>query len=596
MSRNPPTDGLSQLCCSLACSRSRASLVTMTGTRAPRALGLLVLASLLPCRAAPWSFPAEFRHGVASGDPTPTAIILWTRVTPREPSADAPLNVTWRVSTSASMSDTVQEGVVATGADADYTAKVDAQFAAWNPSRYFFRFELGDARSPVGQFTLPPPAGQRLDALSFGVFSCADWKSGYFNAYAAAAARSPPLDFWLQLGDYLYEYAQGEHPDPGQAVRLSGLEPAWELVQLDDYRRRHALHRTDPDLQALSAAAPLVAVWDDHEIANDPWTGGAQNHQPDAEGGWEARKRAAVRAYHEWMPTRTAGDAPYETQVRSFRALQFGDLANLHVLESRLNARTRQARTRGWVDAQVHEAIGQLPVDEWEASAGPALRALRAQLEAERSAASASLLGPEQLRWLQNGISSSANASGAAQGAPRWQLVGQQTVVMDYGRPDLDAAIDGARRGGQGALADAWERALANITHASADASAPPPTYALYSADDTPRGPARPVDGAVLRAGRVLLAEGRFRIDALFDSWSGYRAERARLLRALGPAANAVIYSGDSHCAWAGTHAAEGSDSDASVAAEYATTSTTSYGMVSGPAPSPCTARESPRG
>jgi phosphodiesterase/alkaline phosphatase D-like protein len=167
------------------------------------------------------------------------------------------------------------------------------------------------------------------------------------------------------VGDYFYEDGQEQtYPRADQAVRWTGLQPATETLTLRDYRLRHALTRTDVDLQAVSEAAPLIAVWDDHEITNDPWVGGAQAHNPEnGEGDWWVRKRAAVKAYHEWMPTRIEPPPACTTNAASvaasaaeismctgthegeriYRQFRFGTLAALFMLETRLLARAEQA-------------------------------------------------------------------------------------------------------------------------------------------------------------------------------------------------------------------------------------------------------------
>eukprot|EP00929_Paragymnodinium_shiwhaense_P123402 TRINITY_DN9722_c0_g1_i16.p1 TRINITY_DN9722_c0_g1~~TRINITY_DN9722_c0_g1_i16.p1 ORF type:complete len:251 (+),score=32.09 TRINITY_DN9722_c0_g1_i16:325-1077(+) len=175
------------------------------------------------------------------------------------------------------------------------------QFGVW----YNYAFSCGTAQSTVGRFRLPPPGDQSLESLRYATFSCSNWAWGYFAAYgvAAALAENDKLDFWLHLGDFIYEYGADYYPKPQDAVRL-GLEPTHEIVSLEDYRLRFSLYRADSELQRLSAAAPLISVMDDHEVANDAWVYGAKNHQPKIEGPWAERRDAAFRAYHEWMPTR----------------------------------------------------------------------------------------------------------------------------------------------------------------------------------------------------------------------------------------------------------------------------------------------------
>ena len=135
------------------------------------------------------------------------------------------------------------------------------------------------------------------------------------------------LNAVLHLGDYLYEYATGEFDAAGSVVRMH--QPTHEIITLADYRTRHGAHKTDPDLAAVHAAHPMIAIWDDHEFANDTWSGGAENHTPGTEGDWAARKAAARQAYFEWMPVRPA------TEGTVYRRLSFGSLAELHLLDLR---------------------------------------------------------------------------------------------------------------------------------------------------------------------------------------------------------------------------------------------------------------------
>src|SRR5690606_29325276 len=154
----------------------------------------------------------------------------------------------------------------------------------------WFRFSAGGTDSPVARTRTAPAADAAVTGLRFGVVSCSNYEAGHFSAYRHLAARGD-LDAWLHLGDYIYEYGTGEYGNRGRAVRTQA--PAHEIVTLADYRVRHAHYKTDPDLQALHAKAPVVAIWDDHEFANDTWSGGAENHTEGAEGAWAARQAAA---------------------------------------------------------------------------------------------------------------------------------------------------------------------------------------------------------------------------------------------------------------------------------------------------------------
>lgn len=272
-----------------------------------------------------------FRHGVASGDPDATSVVLWTRVT-----VSAPIEVEWELASDPRFSRVLRQGRVTAGPERDFTVKVLAE--GLEPGgRYFYRFRAGDATSPIGQ-TRTLPVG-RLERLGIALASCSNFAFGYFNAYDAIA-RDAAVDFVLHTGDYIYEY--GADGWGGDVARQIGRvhEPANEIVSLFDYRTRHAQYKTDAGSQAMLAAKPLLACWDDHESANNPWTGGAQNHQPDKEGDWVDRRAASIQAYFEWMPVREPG--PGRTRMQFWRTWVFGDLATVSTLETRHTARARQ--------------------------------------------------------------------------------------------------------------------------------------------------------------------------------------------------------------------------------------------------------------
>lgn len=269
----------------------------------------------------------EFRHGVASGDPLADRVILWTRLTP---AAAGPVSGEVLIATDAALSQNLQRHAFTTDADRDYTVKVDP--AGLSPgTTYYYRFQAGDAVSPVGR-TRTAPAGA-VERLRIGVASCASYAHGYFSGYRALARRAD-LDVVLHLGDYLYEYGSGEYGS------VRAYEPAHEILTLDDYRSRHALYKRDADVQEVHRQHPFIAVWDDHESANDAWRDGAENHTEGAEGAWAQRKAAAIRAYAEWMPIRLPDPAHPE---RIFRRFGYGDLAEIVMLDTRLYARDAQA-------------------------------------------------------------------------------------------------------------------------------------------------------------------------------------------------------------------------------------------------------------
>ncbi|WOC11988.1 alkaline phosphatase D family protein [Gordonia sp. MP11Mi] len=348
-----------------------------------------------PADASPSS---AFRHGVASGDPLPDRVILWTRVTP---SADATpgsrrggsSSITWEISGSPNFNRIVASGSVVTDASRDHTAKVDA--AGLRPATtYWYRFRVtgGSAVgsvSPIGRTKTAPAASADVARVRFGVVSCSNWEAGYFSSYRFLADRTD-LDAVIHLGDYLYEYGPGGYAGKDGVVRRH--EPARDIVSLADYRIRHGQYKTDPDLQAVHRQHPFIATWDDHEAANDQWSGGAENHKR-SQGPWAQRKAHADRAYFEWMPVRP--------QVSSdnrhiYRRLAYGDLLELSMLD---------LRTYRDISAE---------------------RFSRESDDPDRT-----IMGRRQMEWVKNGIATSDAT---------WQIIGNSVMISPLLIPPLDPA------------------------------------------------------------------------------------------------------------------------------------------------------------
>lgn len=281
-----------------------------------------------------------FAHGVASGDPDPTSIVLWTRVTTQNPSE----TVSWVVAKDPELTQIVAEGSVTATQDTDHTVKVIAEGLVPGET-YYYQFSIGAEESILGRTkTLPEGA---LDKLGIALASCSNYAFGYFNAYGAIA-RDEAIDFVLHTGDYIYEYGADEWG--GETAKTIGRvhNPPHEIISLTDYRMRHAQYKTDTGSIAMHAMHPIVCCWDDHESANNPWMGGAQNHQPETEGDWVARREASLRAYYEWMPIREPQDGL--TRAEFWRTYRFGDLATLITLETRHTGRGQQVDYSPWFD------------------------------------------------------------------------------------------------------------------------------------------------------------------------------------------------------------------------------------------------------
>ncbi|MBO9623418.1 MAG: alkaline phosphatase D family protein [Sphingomonas sp.] len=328
-----------------------------------------------------------FTHNVASGEPGADTMLLWTRYVPAAGDGEIRLDV--EVALDPEFTRRVSGGSVRTGAHRDWTAKITVD--GLKPGTvHWYRFIAPDGtKSPVGR-TKTLPEGE-APSFKLALFSCANLPIGWFNAYGHAAQRQD-LDLWLHVGDYLYEYGTASYHDRLVAGRV--LEPDHEMIALADYRLRFGCYRSDPDLQRLHQMAPMVALWDDHESANDSWEGGAQNHQPTTEGEWNTRRAASMQAYREWMPV---SDEPW-------KAYALGNLATLYRTESRLLARTRQADLAAVFQAANPEA------------------ALKAFRDGAWQDPSATMLGTTQESWLAHAFK--ANARSTA-----WQLVGMGTIL-----------------------------------------------------------------------------------------------------------------------------------------------------------------------
>ncbi len=363
-------------------------------------------ASLMARPVLAGSLRHGFTHGVASGDPDASSIVLWTRYV-----GEKATSLKWEVARDMDFAAIVKKGEVIAGPEKDYTAKVIAQnlpAGAW----FFYRFVAPDGtHSDIGR-TRTLPDGP-VSSMKLAVFSCSNLPFGYFNAYGHAAAQNE-FDLAIHLGDYFYEYQVGAYPSAKQSVPGRHIEPEHELLKLADYRLRYNSYRMDPDLQALHRNYPMICIWDDHEISNDTWHGGAQNHDPATEGDWAARKAAARQAYFEWLPMRE----------RAFARYDFGELASIITLDTRLHGRTRQFTYQ--------EALAGVDTSDEKAVLG-ALKRFRDNQWADPAR---TMLGADQENWLSETLASSK------QSGRRWQILAQQVIVgRSYGPRSFLSAL-----------------------------------------------------------------------------------------------------------------------------------------------------------
>lgn len=443
-----------------------------------------------------------FNHGVASGDPQHDRVILWTRFTPE--STIENFQVSYEVSTDEAFTQLVRPAEIATVTKSgDYTLKVDFQNLEAGKT-YYYRFKQGEKFSPIGKTkTLP----LFTENIKIAVFSCANYPKGYFNVYEAAS-KLEALDVSLHLGDYIYEYgmfnkdgsASYATENAADIGRVLPVDNETEAIKLEDYRKRYALYRTDKGAQALHSKVAMIAVWDDHEIANDAYKYGAKNHDQD-EGEYELRKQAALQAYFEWMPIRPAIEGNNETIYRSF---DFGSLLSLHMLDTRIISRDKQLTYTDYPELL---------------SANDSTNFLADLTDQNRH-----IIGSEQLQWLQNKMSSS-NAT--------WQILGQQVLM---GRMQLPAELlvligqlDGADAPTLAVLLPQLSRAITELTEIKMRHLQNDPALS---------------EGEKARITTVLPYN--------LDAWDGYFNERETILQtAHALNKNLIVLSGDTHNGWA---------------------------------------------
>ena len=334
-----------------------------------------------------------FTHCVASGEPGPNQVLLWTRFASAEETT-----LKWELAEDPDFTR------ITAGGDTTAAPANDCCARAWakglKPGQwYFYRF-IGPngEQSPIGR-TKTLPVG-KVDKFRIAVFSCANYGFGWFNAYGHAA-EADDFDLVLHLGDYFYEYARGTYPDAKEGL-AERLLPVDEAVTLAGYRERFSTYRNDPDLQRLHQLYPVITMWDDHEVANDSWKDGAENHQSETEGAYAVRETVSEKVYREWLPVSEAYWAQYE----------IGKLATLFRLETRHVARDK-------------------PFDLGDLMKGKRGPELEAALTAFRDGAwrdpNRTLMGAEQEAWLASSLKASTKA-----GKP-WQVLAQQIIMGQTG-------------------------------------------------------------------------------------------------------------------------------------------------------------------
>ena len=456
---------------------------------------------------------AEFNFGVASGDPLADKVILWTHA--KFPGIESDVDLRYQVASDAAFTQVVSVGTVVASSSTGFTAKVDAS-GLQAGTAYFYRFSHGNTHSPVGRTrTLP----QTADSLKLAVMSCTNYPAGFFNVYAEVAKSD--AEFALHLGDYIYEYGVGGYADETAASLNRVSKPSNELITLADYRTRHAQYKSDPDSKNLHAQKPMIAIWDDHETANDAYKDGAENHTTATEGVWADRKAAALQAYHEWMPIRTGTD-----KAKIYRSFNFGNLVSLHMLDTRLIGRDEQIDIGDLADTsnptQQYLAFTEYTNDDRE------------------------ILGKEQFDWL-SGQMSSSNAT--------WQVLGQQVLM---GRMEFPASV------------------LAALQVSTSAANAAVTSY--LTAKAKPSNARNEIENDLMDPNKNSL------LGYNLDAWDGYIVAREKLLlTALQLNKRLVVLAGDTHNAWHSDLTLKGltnlAPAGTKVGEEFATSSVSSPGF-----------------
>ena len=427
----------------------------------------------------------QFAYGVASGDPLSDRVILWTHAKYAGNMGNVALTYEVATDNTFTTSSVVSSGLVNATSSTNFTAKVDATGLEAGKT-YFYRFKAGGTASPVGK-TRTLPASTATE-VKFAVFSCANYPEGFFHVYGLASQSD--AQYALHLGDYLYEYPNGNYPTVATASRTH--EPSTEIYSLADYRTRHAQYKTDPDLKMLHASMPMIAVWDDHEIANNTYKDGAENHDASKEGTFSARKSAALQAYHEWMPVRTGSD-----QNIIYRSFDFGNVLSLHMLDTRLIGRDKQV--------EFSELLNPATATAAQSTLASATR---------------ELLGSTQGTWLSGKISSSTAT---------WQVLGQQVLMARIEFPLSALSVLNP----------------ATLTDAAALTAGVASINAYITAKNTPINSRTPAQVGLMNT--TLNPKLGYNLDA----WDGYPVAREKLLATiLGANKKLVVLSGDTHNAW----------------------------------------------
>jgi alkaline phosphatase D len=484
------------------------------------ATGVIVMPSLFSACKKDDEFTPQgtfgFLEGVASFDPSQNGVILWTRYT-RATNEGTTGTIALDVATDSDFKTLVASQKVQLDPNRDDTIYVDVTNLLSN-TIYFYRFrnDANKATSVVGQ-TKTLPATGNVNSVKLAVVSCANFQAGLFNVYGAVAESD--ADVVIHLGDYIYESGEGEYGTNTNTTPLGRVhKPAKEIVSLDDYRTRYRQYRSDVQLQKAHQMKPFICVWDDHELTNDAYKDGAQNHQSN-EGDYNTRKTNALQAWHEYLPARV------NDKTKIYRSFNFGGIVNLMMLDTRIIGRDRQLSYLNYFNLATGTLNTQTFLEAWQ---NP----------------TRTLLGSEQKSWLISQLSSNT---------AKWQVLGNQVLMAKIWVPLELLTI------------------LAQLVLLGT-------TPALLSQYNTAVAQLVAIKARLRRGDTTVTAAERARVETILpynlDAWDGYIAERETIFAAAA-GKKLVSLAGDTHNAW---HSKLTNSSKNNVGVEFATASVSSPG------------------
>jgi alkaline phosphatase D len=455
-----------------------------------------------------------FYEGVASFDPSQDRVILWSRYTPSSQETGKPI-ILLDVARDKDFKSLVVSQSVQADTKSDNTIYVDVSNLTSNTKYYYrFRSDTTQTISVIGETKTLPAAGQSAE-VKMAVVSCANFQAGLFNVYGAVAESD--ADFVVHLGDYIYEYEARGYGTTSTTGASRAHKPAGEIITLADYRERYRQYRSDKQLQKAHQLKPFICVWDDHEIANDAYKDGAQNHQS-TEGDFNTRKMSAIQVWHEYLPARVTDNA------KIYRNFEIAGLVNLMMLDTRIIGRDKQLSYNDYFSVTGLNSAAFLAA--WQ--------------NPQRS-----ILGTEQKTWLTGKLSGSA---------ARWQVLGNQVLM---GKMYMPAEL------------------LLLVAQISAGISDP----AVLAQFNTIVTQLVVIKTRLIQNDPTLTAAEKARVQTVLpynlDAWDGYPVEREAVFAAAN-GKKLVSLAGDTHNAW---HSDLRDVQGKRVGVEFATASVSSPGF-----------------